>query len=470
MRSPPSTFFAILATLVMFTLVSFANWAPDKAAQINFFADARCSAYNGEVAAWWTLSPLVGGIGNEAAIAQCFNLSTPSNSLGIATVNMWLQVSGTTTEPPASIGQCTFWDDYGCSGNGDSSDYVPPYGACLPASSTDGELWKSAKCWNNGTSPSSSTSVARNGSSASLPALSSEASSSTTSVAGLGRSTALSSETPDPSTSVAGSGTPANAFKFRHKLGGQEQFNLPPSSGTPRTKGANTDGIGRGDHRGLDHLAVGFGCCIDLPTPTPTAARRGPAGGYHSAIYWSRNSSRGLERAPTTAGESTHRRTRENGLSRGSGDMRDTGGDGRFDGAWNFAPDIGKGPGAKGASEGGWIAGRGGTAPSCSRANQYASCSDERDRGEHRTSAAICVGGESVTSWNRGQYMDENLIYHSNAFVVGGSCSRYERNLETTWRHPHPGSLTLGQVFKAQQQEQQGIRRFEQETEANREP
>ncbi|KAF8145874.1 hypothetical protein K438DRAFT_1781589 [Mycena galopus ATCC 62051] len=224
MRSPPSTFFAILATLVMFTLVSFANWAPDKAAQINFFADARCSAYNGEVAAWWTLSPLVGGIGNAAAIAQCFNLSTPSNSLGIATVNMWLQVSGTTTEPPASIGQCTFWDDYGCSGNGDSSDYVPPYGACLPASSTDGELWKSAKCWNNGTSPSSSTSVAGNGSSASLPALSSEAPSSTTSVAGLGRSTALSSETLDPSTSVAGSGTSANVTVLSSET--------PSSSGT----------------------------------------------------------------------------------------------------------------------------------------------------------------------------------------------------------------------------------------------
>jgi hypothetical protein len=100
----------------------------------------------------------------------------PSNSLSISTVNMWFQVSGTTTEPPASTGQCTFWDNFGCLGNDGSSGYVPVTGVCLPASSTDGQLWKSAKCWNNnGASPDPSTNLAENILFPSVAALSSEA-------------------------------------------------------------------------------------------------------------------------------------------------------------------------------------------------------------------------------------------------------------------------------------------------------
>jgi hypothetical protein len=179
MCTPSSAFFGILAALVLFAQVSFANWTPDKAAQINFFSNTQCTAYNGEVAAWWTLSPLVGGVGSTTATAraQCFNLSIPGNSLGIGTVNMWFQMDNTATEPGASSGVCTFWDDYGCSGNDESSDilsFAGP-GTCRPASSTDGRLWKSAKCWNNNsTGPVQTTSVAGDGTSGSVTVLPSE--------------------------------------------------------------------------------------------------------------------------------------------------------------------------------------------------------------------------------------------------------------------------------------------------------
>ncbi|KAJ7255222.1 hypothetical protein C8J57DRAFT_1721795 [Mycena rebaudengoi] len=54
----------ILAVTALAQL-ALANWTPEKAAQINFYTDAHCTQYNGEVPAWWLKSPLVGSIGSK---------------------------------------------------------------------------------------------------------------------------------------------------------------------------------------------------------------------------------------------------------------------------------------------------------------------------------------------------------------------------------------------------------------------
>ncbi|KAJ7873452.1 hypothetical protein B0H13DRAFT_2349023 [Mycena leptocephala] len=232
MRTPPCTFFGIPATLVLFGHVSFANWMPDKAAQINFFTNTQCTAYNGEVAAWWTLSPLVGRVGSTTAAtgAQCFNLSMPGNSLGIATVNMWFQMDNTTTEPGASSGGCTFWDDYGCSGDNESSDVLSDQGPCRPASSTDDRLWKSAKCWNNNsTGPVQSTSVTGDGTSGIVTTLPPE---TCAIIFEYGSNYKCRQER---NIGQRNSDFFRDALTSRNKLG-QEQFNFPPYSCILRTE------------------------------------------------------------------------------------------------------------------------------------------------------------------------------------------------------------------------------------------
>ncbi|KAJ6581002.1 hypothetical protein B0H19DRAFT_490712 [Mycena capillaripes] len=152
MRPPSSTLFAIPATLVLFAPVSFANWAPDRAAQINFYTNTQCSTYASEVAALWTQTPLVGvvepGTNAVARAAQCFNLSMPANAQSINTVTLWAYATSTTTVPTPLSGNCTFWDDDGCGGNEDTSLYNPSTNlTCLSARSRDGGLWISARCW-----------------------------------------------------------------------------------------------------------------------------------------------------------------------------------------------------------------------------------------------------------------------------------------------------------------------------------
>ncbi|KAJ7457326.1 hypothetical protein FB451DRAFT_1509517 [Mycena latifolia] len=125
--------FAQFAILAAAAQVALANWTPDKAAQINFYTDTKCSAYAGEAAAFWTQLPLVGGIGSTvsllptlgygvgnlsggdcstvgAARAQCITLNMPGNSQSINTAALWGY--STTTEPGTGSGNCVFWDDY----------------------------------------------------------------------------------------------------------------------------------------------------------------------------------------------------------------------------------------------------------------------------------------------------------------------------------------------------------------------
>ncbi|KAJ7192409.1 hypothetical protein GGX14DRAFT_578126 [Mycena pura] len=133
--------FAILAALIQFSPLSYANWTPGKAAQVNFFTDVLCLQYNGEVPAWWTMTPF---IGNPGAQADCISLDVmPSSSKTIATVNVWepnTASANMSVWPPDAAGSCTFWDESGCSGNSASSDHTSGSGGCQPTSSKDGSL------------------------------------------------------------------------------------------------------------------------------------------------------------------------------------------------------------------------------------------------------------------------------------------------------------------------------------------
>ncbi|KAJ7300461.1 hypothetical protein DFH08DRAFT_1090586 [Mycena albidolilacea] len=136
-----AVYFAILASISQLPPVSHATWAPGKAAQINFFTDDICTQYNGEVAAWWTMTPMIGSM---AAQPECILLSMPvnGNSQTTALVNVYEPTTATTTTPaPEANGSCTFWDGSTCTGNEAS-----PNTACMPARSKDGVLWQSAKC------------------------------------------------------------------------------------------------------------------------------------------------------------------------------------------------------------------------------------------------------------------------------------------------------------------------------------
>ncbi|KAJ7274908.1 hypothetical protein C8J57DRAFT_1505649 [Mycena rebaudengoi] len=141
----------LILTATALAQLALANWTPEKAAQINFYTDAHCTQYNGEVPAWWLKSPLVGGIGSVAgaARAQCITLNMPGNSASINTAGLWGY--STTTQPGIASGHCTFYDDFTCGGNQATAYYgtgsaLP---TCQPARSKDGWLWKSAKCWIN---------------------------------------------------------------------------------------------------------------------------------------------------------------------------------------------------------------------------------------------------------------------------------------------------------------------------------
>ncbi|KAJ6544359.1 hypothetical protein B0H19DRAFT_1267638 [Mycena capillaripes] len=146
MHTSTFTSLAILSALAQLTL---ANWTPGKAAQINFYSDTVCTQYDGEAAAYWNQSPMVGTIGTTggAALAQCITLNMPGNSKSINTAAIW--GFSTTTQPGPWSGHCTFWDGFTCSGNSATSYYPNGGPTCQPARSSAGFLWKSGKCWSN---------------------------------------------------------------------------------------------------------------------------------------------------------------------------------------------------------------------------------------------------------------------------------------------------------------------------------
>ncbi|KAJ6527768.1 hypothetical protein B0H19DRAFT_1083855 [Mycena capillaripes] len=142
-----AVYFAIFASISQLPPVSHATWAPGKAAQINFFTDDICSQYNGEVAAWWTMTPMIGGTGSMATYAECILLSMNGNSQSTGVADVYEATAATTTTlAPHANGSCTFWDGLTCTGNEASSNYRAGSGVCMPARSKDGVRWQSAKC------------------------------------------------------------------------------------------------------------------------------------------------------------------------------------------------------------------------------------------------------------------------------------------------------------------------------------
>ncbi|KAJ7314962.1 hypothetical protein DFH08DRAFT_1040571 [Mycena albidolilacea] len=135
--------------LAIFALphICLANWSPGKGAQVNFYTDTQCTAYNGEVAAWWNQAqPLVGVAGSGATQAQFITLNMLGNSLSINTAALW--GFSTATEPARGSGFCTLWDGFGCTENTVPSYYnTTGQPDCQPSRSTAGFLWKSANCW-----------------------------------------------------------------------------------------------------------------------------------------------------------------------------------------------------------------------------------------------------------------------------------------------------------------------------------
>jgi hypothetical protein len=140
-----ATVFAILAVMAPLPPFSLAIWEPGKAAQINFYSNAMGGQYDGEVAAWWTTSPLAGGLGLEA---ECIALNMPGNSQSANIAGVWGPSTGNTaTEAAPANGSCTFYDGTTCTGNVATTNNAPGSGTLLTATSTDGIRWKSAKCW-----------------------------------------------------------------------------------------------------------------------------------------------------------------------------------------------------------------------------------------------------------------------------------------------------------------------------------
>jgi hypothetical protein len=134
-------------TVLALAPLSLANWAPGKAAQLNFYADTKCTSYNGENAAWHDRWPHLGTTPHvkDSPYAECFNIGMGDSSKSINVAAVW---TNNPSKATTSIGYCSLNDGFDCKGeNWDHSGYKATYESCRPARSEDGYLWKSAKCY-----------------------------------------------------------------------------------------------------------------------------------------------------------------------------------------------------------------------------------------------------------------------------------------------------------------------------------
>ncbi|TAQ86999.1 hypothetical protein B7494_g4674 [Chlorociboria aeruginascens] len=102
--------FAFLAHFVS------ANYAPDKASQINFYTDEVCTQYDGEIAAWWSTSPYVANI-NTGSQPSCFELSWPNGTQSLNVVGEWFR-NGTSYPITTPNAGCNFYTDNQCRNEG----------------------------------------------------------------------------------------------------------------------------------------------------------------------------------------------------------------------------------------------------------------------------------------------------------------------------------------------------------------
>ncbi|TDZ29686.1 hypothetical protein C8035_v004685 [Colletotrichum spinosum] len=136
-----SILFALLAASAMhLAQPAAASYEAGKAVQVNFYSNSGCSAYTSETAAWWTRSPRAGEYVNGGSAPECFSLNMPGSSQSINVANVW-KGSGA-----QSSGGCDLYDGYNCGGTRRTAGFSGGSGSCLPARSSNGLLWKSARC------------------------------------------------------------------------------------------------------------------------------------------------------------------------------------------------------------------------------------------------------------------------------------------------------------------------------------
>ncbi|KAL0935982.1 uncharacterized protein CTRU02_208197 [Colletotrichum truncatum] len=130
----------LAATALQLAQPVAANYESGKAVQINFYSNSGCSAYIGETAAWWTRSPRAGEYVSGGTGGDCFSLNMPGNSQSLNLASVW-KGNGAKTS-----GTCQLYDGYNCGGTAGSGGYSGGSGNCVPARSSKGLLWKSARC------------------------------------------------------------------------------------------------------------------------------------------------------------------------------------------------------------------------------------------------------------------------------------------------------------------------------------
>ncbi|OHF02678.1 hypothetical protein CORC01_02074 [Colletotrichum orchidophilum] len=133
------TLLAAAAALHLATPVS-ANYETGKAVQVNFYSNAGCSSYTSETAAWWTRSPRAGEWVNGGSAGECFSLGMPGASGSLNVANVW-RGNGAQTG-----GGCDLYDGYNCGGVHGYIGFSSGSGSCAASRSSNGLLWKSAKC------------------------------------------------------------------------------------------------------------------------------------------------------------------------------------------------------------------------------------------------------------------------------------------------------------------------------------
>ncbi|KAF7322335.1 hypothetical protein HMN09_00011200 [Mycena chlorophos] len=131
-----TSFFAILAASL-----PLLSTAATIGAETHFYGDGVCAAFLSNAEAFYTQAPYIGTNGEGAG---CITLNPPGNALSANTAAIFEANGSTETD-----GFCIFYDGYTCEGNQEVSNFTPGNGHCLPARSSAGYLWKSAKCYVN---------------------------------------------------------------------------------------------------------------------------------------------------------------------------------------------------------------------------------------------------------------------------------------------------------------------------------
>jgi len=143
MRLPKAI--TILTLVAQLTPGAQANYEKNKALQVNYYSDTRCSSYSGEEAYWYSPKQHYVGIDRSwddgpSADGTCWDFHEGSNTKSLNIANCW-EINGHSHDSC----HCDFYSGTGCGGANVRQAF---YGFdCIPGRSEGGYQWKSAKCW-----------------------------------------------------------------------------------------------------------------------------------------------------------------------------------------------------------------------------------------------------------------------------------------------------------------------------------